>query len=451
MRVAQSSACSIVAIVCVAGAAARAQTQEGGARPAHAGTAVQPVRGEGSRAHDTRLVFASGESMRGMDVFNQAHEKCGTIKDLVIDRGSGRVRHLVVDTRANMELGGRKVAVPYRAFTWDHERKHLMVDAARGDRAKWPEFNKDQWSIERGQPGNLAYTLSSEYYRRAPADRFETRVEATRLLGRVKDIERRTTDETPEKVIVTVVTEDGKEERVTVAPSWYLAGNDISFFRDAPVELYVTRRDEAGHSHLVARSIGVGGNKAALYDAEGWPAWQVASPASGTDPDTKAKPADRDGTATPSEAARGHGWVSPLVLCSELDGKALHCRADLCGSVDDLIVECTSGRVAFVSIDPDQNFLGIADTKRLVPWGVVSVARDSRLWIDANKAMVVAAPEFPKSLETFGSDGSYKRVYGTFGSPVVDFTSRGAAGEKSRSDSSNRTEPPRRDDSSTKK
>lgn len=450
MRVAQLSACSIVAILCVAGTAARAQTSERGDRPAHAGSPARPARGEDSPAHDTRLVFASAESMRGMDVFNQNHEKCGTIRDLVIDRGSGRVRHLVVDTRANMELGGRKVAIPYRAFTWNHERKHLMVDAPHGDRARWPEFNKDRWSMNRGQPSNLAYTLSSEYYRRAPADRFETKVEPTRLLGRVKDIERRTTDETPEKVIVTVVTEDGKEERVSVAPSWYLAGNNISFFREAPVELYVTRRDEGGHSYLVARSIDVEGSKSALYDAEGWPAWQVASPASATEPDATPKPTDRDGTPVRSEALRGHAWVSPLVLASELDGKALHCRADLCGSVDDLVVECVSGRVAFVSIDPDQNFLGIADTKRLVPWGVVSVAGDSRLWIDANKAMVVGAPELPKNLETFGSDGSYKGVYGTFGVPVVDFTSRGAADEKSRKDSSNRSDANRGRDSKEK-
>ncbi|MEK6701893.1 MAG: PRC-barrel domain-containing protein [Planctomycetota bacterium] len=419
-------------MLCVSGSAALAQTLERGSLVLGSGAYGALSREQEPGARDTRLTFESADAMRGMDVFNQSHDKCGTIRDLVIDRGSGRVMNVVVDTRANMDLGNRKVAIPYRALRWDHERKHLMIDTSQSDRANWPEFVREHWSMTASHRGNLAFTMSSDYYERSPADRFETKVEPTRLLGKVKDVERRTTDERAEVIVVRIVTEDGKEETVTVGPSWYLAANSIAFFRDAPVELYVTRRDKTGQGHIVARTIGVGTSKTTLYDEDGWPVWQgVWPPAGAGEPDSAPQRTDRDRTPAGAEAKRVRVWVSPLVLASDIDGKSLHCRADMCGSVDDLIVECTSGRVAFVSIDPDVNFLGIADTKRLVPWGVVTVASDLKLWIDANKAMVVGAPGFPKSLETFASDGSYKQVYGSFGTPVVDFTNRSAASDGS--------------------
>jgi len=114
---------------------------------------------------------------------------------------------------------------------------------------------------------------------------------------------------------------------------------------------------------------------------------------------------------------------SPLVLASELDGKTLNCRAETCGEVEDVIIECMTGRVAFVSIDPDSNFLGMGDTLRLVPWGVVTPGADNKLWIDGSRAMIEASPEVPKDLAMLTSNGMYRNVYKSFDYPVADFNS----------------------------
>ena len=51
------------------------------------------------------------------------------------------------------------------------------------------------------------------------------------------------------------------------------------------------------------------------------------------------------------------GYQRTAVLATDVRGADIRCASDECGSIDDLIVDMRSGRVVFVSIDPDENFL----------------------------------------------------------------------------------------------
>jgi len=382
-------------------------------------------------------VFMSADKMRSTEIFNANHEAAGTIKDAVIDRGSGRITHLVVATNAKMNMNSRTLLIPYAAFSWDEARKHLMFSAPLNNASdpsmnasSWTEWNKDNWTATNQRDrNNLASSLPSNYFRRNDTDRLSTSGEPRKLKGNVEQITRQDSGDGQESTVITVVT-DGREEQIVVGPSWYLAGNSVTLFRGSPVDLYVVQQDVAGEKRLVARSMGSGNDRVDMYDREGWPTW-YGGDASGvvdprpTDPNRNMDPNRATNPTTPDRGmntSRAYNF-SPLVLATELDGRKLNCRNDVCGTVDDLIIECKSGRIAFVSIDPDTNFLGIGDTKRLIPWGVVTAGADSRMWLDIDRAMVTSAPEIPKDWEIFSRDGTYKRVYSSADVAEMDFNS----------------------------
>lgn len=59
--------------------------------------------------------------------------------------------------------------------------------------------------------------------------------------------------------------------------------------------------------------------------------------------------------------------------------------------------------------------LGIADTKRLVPWGVITLITTDGVSIDASKAMITSAPETPKDLAMLSGDSKYQNIYQGYG------------------------------------
>lgn len=389
--------------------------------PSHDGTT--PVRKD-ARDRDTtkttttraktpgQLVFVPADKMLDMDVYNANHESFGAIDDLVIERGSGRITHAVVSTGTTMGLGGKTVLVPYSHFTWDATRKHLMVNTTAEDMKAWPEFDKDRWANDAKNEKSVRYSIDSGYYRPANATQLESKAENRRIKGEIKNVDRVADSTGSENVVVTVVTDGNRQEKVVIGPSWYLAGNSITFFRGTPVDLDVAYSDNGTPATVVARSVSANSKDVSLYDKDGWPMWYETTPGAAPVPMS-------DRGRVRSDWSAGS---SPLVLATELEDSIIDCRSDNCGKVDDLIIECKSGRVAFVSIDPDDTVLGIGDTMRLIPWSVVTPTADDRIVIDATKAMIVSAQELPSDYEAFFADGNYKRVYTSFDVPVAEFT-----------------------------
>jgi sporulation protein YlmC with PRC-barrel domain len=109
------------------------------------------------------------------------------------------------------------------------------------------------------------------------------------------------------------------------------------------------------------------------------------------------------------------------VLLSELKGAKLDCRGTTCGRVDDVVLEMNSGMVAFVSIDPDQNFLGVGDTKRLAPWSVVSIGADGKVRVDAQKEMMLSTTKTPDDITTLNRSGDVDAIYNAYQVPARDY------------------------------
>lgn len=133
------------------------------------------------------------------------------------------------------------------------------------------------------------------------------------------------------------------------------------------------------------------------------------------DPDTiGVAPIDRRMTTPPTGDSEGYATVP--ALASALRGAEIRCAADECGKVDDLIVEVRTGRVVFLSIDPNQNFLGIGDTKRLAPWPAARWnADDEVVTLRATREQITSAPETPRDLKTIANTERVAAIYRGYG------------------------------------
>ncbi|MGH7244858.1 MAG: PRC-barrel domain-containing protein [Phycisphaerales bacterium] len=335
-------------------------------------------------------MYASADKLRGSTVENAAKKNIGTVSDLVIDRGSGAVTYVVLNAGGFLGIGTKKVVIPFSNFGWDSSARQLTLEATPENAKMWPLFEEKNWA---GTSDSLSNKLSQDYYR-TPQNYYPstTSTSDTHVKGTVTRVDRRSIPRTnTEEMLVTVRTDDGREEQIVLGPSYYMSGTSNTIYRDAPIDVLVTRVERDGRPVAVARSYNVNSKDTALYDNSGKAHWWSSK----------------------SNSSEPIGY--PFLLNSDIDGKHIQARGEKCGKVDDLIVETGTGRVVFLSIDPDQNVLGIGDTKRLIPWGVAMVITKDDVLLDATKAMITSAPETPKDLALVSSDAKYQNIYQGYG------------------------------------
>lgn len=333
--------------------------------------------------------FASADKIRGATIENTNGDNLGSVSDLIIDRGSGRVTHVLLSAGGFLGIGSKTVVVPFDSFRWNAANKRFTLETTPEAVKAWPEYQKDSWT---GSDTSLSRRLSSDIYRTPgnyyPSDRA---TDSTKIAGTVKQVDRQPIPGTNnEELVVTVQTNDNRQEQVVLGPTWYMAGNSIAVYRDSPISVDVTRLDRDGRQVMVARSADVSSRNIPLYNESGTPRWGAGSDSSSMQ-------------------------TYPLILNSELDGKHISARGERCGKIDDLIVDTGSGRIAFLAIDPDQNVLGIADKKRLVPWTVAMLITSDGVMIDSTKAMIVNAPVVPSDLATLSTDAQFRNIYQGYG------------------------------------
>jgi sporulation protein YlmC with PRC-barrel domain len=471
--------------------------------------------------------YRSAHKIIGSDIADYNNDSVGTIDDLVIDRGSGQVTHVVVKSGSILGLGGKSVLIPYREFQWDPSKARLMLgyehvsdfpaytseswkslrsssrpadtswDQNRtnramqgqgheqpdaGDRARTgtgmdnrngdnrngtnpnynnrnpgatnpntntntnntpgsdagsntgtPRMNTGSGTSDNSQPRDMnrpanepRATQTGEGATKSPTDRdpngasprqqmtsgstedqpglndwmwrqsqygtndpystMWTSGTSQRIEGEVKSVNREFIPGQGEQVVLEVQTTDGNTKKVALGPSWYVNGGDHGLVRGEKVSI------EAMPVYI-ATSAQVNGKDMRLRDDTGRGTWSGDTFQYG-----------------------GANYSAPSyrnVLLSELRGATLDCRGSNCGKVDDVILEMNSGMAAFLSIDPNQNFLGIGDTKRLAPWSVVSIAPDGKVRVDAQKEMMTNAMVTPSDVTTL-NQGQTDSIYNAY-------------------------------------
>jgi len=110
----------------------------------------------GAFAEDRDLAWhlMKGSTFTGANVKNPQGETLGDIKDIVIDRASGRMAYAVVSFGGFLGLGEKLFAVPWSAFSQPNTTKDTFVLAIDKERLKnapgfdhnnWPQMASREW------------------------------------------------------------------------------------------------------------------------------------------------------------------------------------------------------------------------------------------------------------------------------------------------------------------
>lgn len=412
-----TSAC-IAAILLAAGQAAsmepdtqRRQTQR---QPGEA-TQTERNRPMAGRA-DALPTFRSASELLDRDVANPNGEVVGEAEDFIVDRGSGRIEYMLVESGSVMGVGGRTIAVPYTRFGHDEAQERFTLDmtpeqvrqAAEFVPENWTELKQTSWIDDLDR-----MILGDNPDEDRNADPYEVAVRAATkesVKGTITSV-RRETRFGDEEVVVTVRTDDGKSREVILGPSWYVMSHNAAPMRGDAIDanVRVVETDGGGMTRLYATSIEVDDHGMTLRDDEGRPSWYLGK-------DQRANNTD-NGKARPGR----------LMLLSDLVGAKARALDTEGGEIQDALIETRSGNVAILCFDPNENVLGIADTIRCIPWQVATVGTDGVVRFDADKAMLVSAVEMPDDVKQYdGGSASLAGVYRVFQVEQPDFKPRSA-------------------------
>ena len=358
-------------------------------------------------AHAPAVDFRSSVWLRDRDVVNNNNEEIAEVSDLILDRGSGRIEYLVIKSGATLGLGGRTVAVPYGAFRWNTEQECFILASTAEQLEQFPEYSAESWKAMMAARNDDKSTLRQRLAADAasPSDPYAGNLDTAtnaRIEGEITDVERVRTSTFGEQIVITVTPDDGPARRIAMGPSWFVNGATAAPMRGDKVVVDTLALPRDPGQLLAGTHLRIGDRELHLRETDGTAAWTLE----GVESDGKHY-------STP---------YSRYLLLSNLPGKEIDARGNECGKIDDIILDRNSGEIAFLSIDPNQNFLGIADTKLLVPWSVATVTLDDVVRIDASKEMVLASPETPSDLATLNTGATAQTAYEAYDVPLPQFT-----------------------------
>jgi sporulation protein YlmC with PRC-barrel domain len=110
--------------------------------------------------HSSNVVKAKSEVI-GIQVKNMADENLGSICEVMLDKTSGRVAYLVLESGSFLGLGGKLIALPWNAVQYDKTKECFLVNIDKEKIKKAPGFDHSAWPdmADRGWGESV-----SEYY-----------------------------------------------------------------------------------------------------------------------------------------------------------------------------------------------------------------------------------------------------------------------------------------------
>lgn len=370
-------------------------------RPARAGSAdIQPYH------------FISSDSLMGAGVVNSRGESVGSISDVIVDRGSGQIRHALVETGAVLGIGGKTIAVPFSrlgwndaddAFTLDMSERQIE-DAVAFDPEAWPSLDHETWGerIEQWWSGKTDDRLLAE--REVQREAFAARVregKTWRTSGKIVGIDRERDDRGEEFVALRVRTDDGETQKVILGPTWYVMGAKNAPETGDRFEGEVSSARTTYGTQHVALSASLDGNRQRFRNDHGLGVWE-----SGV-------------TSGAGDAPRKR-----LILLSDVIGaKAVARGENEAGEIQNAAIERRTGNVALLGFDPNENFLGLGDTIKCVPWSITRISPDGSVHIDATKDVLGSCEEMPEDMSVLRSKSELVPIYRVFKLQPAPFTS----------------------------
>jgi sporulation protein YlmC with PRC-barrel domain len=215
-------------------------------------------------------VLLSTETLLGSDVKNPQGQDVGDLKHLMLDPHTGRVMYAVVAIGGFLGMGEKTVVVPWHALEVARDGKSLVLNVS-------PQMLPPVSAYEKGkEPVNVpaGETRGGGWGVDTPYGRLYDPAKEQIISGQVVSIE--TSAPMPGMapgMQMLVQTDDGKNTRVQVGPTWYLERQDLDVKENTRVQVTGARAEIEGQPVLMAREVQFDGQVLTLRDAQGMPMW----------------------------------------------------------------------------------------------------------------------------------------------------------------------------------
>ena len=215
-------------------------------------------------------VLLSTETLLGSDVKNPQGQDVGDLKHLMLDPHTGRVMYAVVAIGGFLGMGEKTVVVPWNALEVARDGKSLVLNVS-------PQMSPQVSAYEKGkEPVNVpaGETRGGGWGVDTPYGRLYDPAKEQIISGQVVSIE--TSAPMPGMapgMLMLVQTDDGKNTRVQVGPTWYLERQDLDVKENTRVQITGARAEIEGQPVLMAREVQFDGQVLTLRDAQGMPMW----------------------------------------------------------------------------------------------------------------------------------------------------------------------------------
>lgn len=378
-----------------------------------------------------RLSIVEASEIIGSEIQNAEDNSLGSIDDLLVDRGTGRISHIVVHSGDILGMGGEKVAVPFEAFAYDFAEKEYMLNITADELESIGTSRPSDWVVldsgdMEGQLSALDTNIrTTRKQQKDPyAAAFGNQAKAQEITGTVVGVNRVNGPDGNEYISVQLdgsgadrdaTNRDGSTQpgtnqpganqpaanregtrTVILGPSWYVMGNEHAPMRGQKVTLKAVPHSGQG-SQFIATGYSVDGKRMDLRGDDGRAMWH--------------------------DDARG----SSLVQLSEVIGRDAHARTEDSGEIQGALIEGQSGTVAMLVFDPNENVLGIGDDLKCVPWSEASIGSEI-VRIDADVEMLKSCPTSPEDLTSLSTPQSLRPMYEPFDADVTQFHARESRG-----------------------
>jgi sporulation protein YlmC with PRC-barrel domain len=350
--------------------------------------------------------FHTAAHLLGMSAANANGEVVGEVEDFIFDRGLGQLEYALVKSGGVLGLGGKTIVVRYDRLGYDASEERFRLDMTKEqvDRAAefvpedWRDLGKTSWADELD-------TLLSGDDQRAERPNSGVTPEALgaaseeRIKGEIASVHRKRSIMSDEQTVVTIRTESGETREVVLGPSWYVMGHSAAPMRGDSIDATTRVIRANGAETRIATAAKIDGASIPLRDKNLHPQWRVER--------TENPGSQHQDRASASGSGR-------LMLLSDLIGAKAMALDQESGSVQSVVVERRSGRIVLIGFDPNENFLGLGDTIRCVPWPVVSVRNDDVVVIDASTQMLQTCEPMPDDVAVFAAPARLDATYRVF-------------------------------------
>lgn len=259
----------------------------------------------------TNLRLHRAKDLMGSDLNGTDNKSIGTIRDFIVDRGSGEIVFAVVGSGGVMGMGGTQYAIPFEQLVWSENddafrtsmtKEQLQSRTALPD--DWNNLRDTSWMRNiTGWGGDRDSTYATDEAIAAAT----SRAQAEEIRGRIVSIDRDSERFGSENVVVEIETEEGDRKEVVLGPSWFVSGHQSAPLRGQTVVLKAKEYNGTWYGW----SAGERGNELMLRNEDGSPAWRSERDANERHDDTQRRDnrsgaeRDRGDSPTTTDSNRG--------------------------------------------------------------------------------------------------------------------------------------------------